>query len=57
MRYSVGEEITFKKQHACGSFNWKVDKVGAVIKLECIGCNRVISLLPSEVDRRKKQMK
>ncbi|HHT55046.1 MAG TPA: DUF951 domain-containing protein [Acholeplasma sp.] len=57
MRYSIGEQITFKKNHACGSNVWEVIKLGAVIKLECQGCKRLISLLPSEIDHRKKQKK
>lgn len=54
MRYNLGEEIQFKKKHACGSDIWIVSKIGATLKLECKGCNRLISLLPVEVDKRKK---
>lgn len=54
MRYQIDQTLIFKKKHACGSFEWKVIKLGADIKLECLGCKRVISLLPSEVDKRKK---
>lgn len=54
MRYQVDDILVFKKKHACGATNWKVIKVGADLKLECLGCKRVISLLPSEVDKRKK---
>lgn len=57
MRYSVGEVITFKKNHACGNNVWEITALGAVIKLKCQGCKRLISLLPSEIDKRKKQMK
>lgn len=54
MRYKESEILEFKKKHACGSFNWQVIKLGATIKLECLGCKRLISLLPSEIDKRKK---
>lgn len=56
MRYNIDEVIPFKKKHACGSSLWKIIKVGATIKLECEGCKRQITLLPSEIDRRKKQI-
>lgn len=54
MRYKELEILEFKKKHACGSFNWQVIKLGATIKLECLGCKRHISLLPIEIDKRKK---
>lgn len=54
MRYHELEIIEFKKKHACGNNNWQIIRLGASIKLECLGCKRQISLLPSEIDRRKK---
>jgi len=54
MRYNIDDVITFKKNHACGSNMWKIIKLGATIRLECCGCKRQITLLPSEIDRRKK---
>ncbi|WP_084156691.1 DUF951 domain-containing protein [Haploplasma axanthum] len=54
MRYQINQTILFKKNHACGSNEWKVQTLGAMIKLECCGCKRVISLLPSDIDSRKK---
>ena len=56
MRYQVNQKLTFKKNHACGSNEWLIIKVGADLKLECLGCKRVINLLPSEIDKRKKQI-
>lgn len=55
MRYNLDETIIFKKNHACGNNIWKVVKLGAIIKLECVKCMRQISLLPSEIDKRKKK--
>lgn len=54
MRYKENQTLTFKKNHACGNNNWRVIKGGAIIKLECMQCLRQISLLPSEIDKRKK---
>lgn len=54
MRYQVNEILNFKKKHACGESKWKVIKTGVDLKLECLGCKRVISMLPSEVDKKKK---
>jgi len=57
MRYKQLDILTFKKKHNCGSHEWKVLTVGADIRLECQGCFRRISLLPSEIDKRLKVKK
>lgn len=54
MRYQIDEILTFKKNHACGSNEWKIVKIGVELKLECLGCKRNIVLLPIEVDKRRK---
>lgn len=50
--YNVGDVITFKKKHPCGSNTWKVIKTGVDYKLECCGCGRQI-IIP-RVDLKKK---
>lgn len=54
MRYKEKTTLTFKKKHACGSFEWEVLSSGADVRLECLGCKRRITLLPSEIDKRIK---
>lgn len=53
--YKLGEIVITKKPHVCGSKNWKILRVGADIKLECCGCNRVIMLPSYELDKRIKK--
>lgn len=55
MRYEENDLITFRKNHACGNNVWEVYKTGAIIKLKCTKCNRVISLLATEIDKRIKK--
>lgn len=45
-----------KKQHVCGSKEWKVIKLGSDIKLECTQCNRVILVKRSEMSKKFKEM-
>ena len=40
--YDVGDVISFKKKHPCGSSDWRVIKTGVDYKLECVGCGRQI---------------
>ena len=42
MEYNVGDIVITKKQHQCGSNEWKIRRVGVDCKLECQGCGHVI---------------
>jgi hypothetical protein len=53
----MDEIVTTKKPHVCGSNEWKVIRTGADIKLECVGCKRVIMLSTVELDKRVKNKK
>lgn len=54
--YKVNDTLVFKKSHPCGSSSWKVLRIGADMKLECCGCNRVIMLSRVEVNKRVKKI-
>ncbi|MBQ9520735.1 MAG: DUF951 domain-containing protein [Acholeplasmatales bacterium] len=53
--YELNEIIKTKKPHVCGSNEWKVIRVGADIKLECLGCKRIIMLPTYELDKKIKK--
>jgi hypothetical protein len=42
--YEVGDIVKMKKQHPCGSKDWKILRVGADFRLECMGCGRQVML-------------
>ena len=42
MEYNVVDIVITKKQHPCGSKEWKITRVGVDFKLECQGCGHVI---------------
>lgn len=50
--YQIGDILEFKKNHPCGSKQWKVLKTGVIYKLECVGCQRII--LVDRIDLTKK---
>lgn len=35
----VGDRVTLRKTHPCGSTQWQVYRVGADIGLRCLGCD------------------
>ena len=36
--YDIGDIVTLKKQHPCGSKEWLILRVGADFRLKCLGC-------------------
>ena len=40
--YEVGDIVTLKKPHPCGSKEWEILRVGADFRLKCMGCGHQI---------------
>lgn len=40
----IGDIVEMKKTHPCGSSAWEIIRLGADIKIKCIGCGRIIML-------------
>jgi len=38
MNIQLGDILTMKKAHPCGSDRWQVLRIGADFKLRCLGC-------------------
>lgn len=47
--------IQLKKKHPCGSYLWRVLEIGADVKIECLGCGRVVALDREEITRKIKR--
>ena len=43
-KFAVGDIVEMKKQHPCGSKEWKVTRVGADFKIKCLGCEHQVML-------------
>ena len=54
--YEIGDSVTLKKAHPCGSADWVVVRLGADIGLECRGCGRRVLLTRRELGRRTKKL-
>jgi hypothetical protein len=48
--------VRLRKPHPCGSYEWKIVRLGADIGLECIQCNRRVLLSRRKLARRLKQI-
>ena len=53
--YELDQIVKTKKPHVCGSNEWKVVRTGADLKLECVGCKRIIMIASYELDKRVKK--
>lgn len=40
--FAVGDIVKLKKPHPCGSSEWKVLRVGADFRLQCLGCGHQV---------------
>ncbi len=47
MDYNLGDIVSTKKAHPCGSKTWEITRVGVDFKLKCQGCGHVI-IMPRE---------
>jgi hypothetical protein len=54
MDFRMGELLTLKKRHPCGSYQWEVVRIGMDIGIRCQGCQRRILLPRRDLERRVK---
>ena len=53
--FQLGDVITTKKKHVCGNDKWKIIRVGADIKMECINCKRIVLISRVELEKKVKK--
>ena len=51
MDIRIGDVLTLKKKHPCGSYNWRTLRVGADFKLKCLGCGHEIISPRSKIQK------
>lgn len=42
--FNLGDIVEMKKQHPCGSYQFEIIRVGADIKIKCVGCSRIVMI-------------
>ena len=48
MNYQLNDIVEMKKQHPCKKSNqWKIVRMGADIKVKCLGCNAIFRKIKS----------
>lgn len=56
MNINIGDILTMKKQHPCGSKEWEVLRIGADFKLKCCGCKHIVMLPRVKVEKNIKKV-
>ena len=56
MDIQVGDVLTMKKKHPCGSTQWEVLRIGADFKLRCQGCGHEIMGTRSKFEKNIKSI-
>lgn len=56
MDYKLNDIVTMKKEHPCGNNEFKIVRVGADIKIECLKCGRLVMLPRVEFNKKIKKV-
>lgn len=54
--FDLSDIVETKKTHPCGSNKWEVIRVGADIKIRCLGCGRIVMIPRSKFEKSIKKV-
>ena len=52
----LGDTVQMRKTHPCGSATWSVIRIGADIKIKCLGCGRIVMMERADFVKRRKKV-
>ena len=53
---AVGDVAYMKKPHPCGSYEWKILRIGADFRVLCLGCGRQVMLPRAKFEKGIKKL-
>ncbi len=56
MDIQIGDIVTLKKQHPCGSKEWEVLRVGMDFRLKCMGCDHQVMIPRKQAEKNIRQI-
>ncbi|WP_377887217.1 DUF951 domain-containing protein [Alkalihalobacillus sp. R86527] len=54
--FELNDVVEMKKSHPCGENKWKIIRMGADIRIKCLGCNHSVMLPRREFSRKIKKV-
>jgi len=55
-KFSLDSIVTLRKSHPCGSSDWKVIRYGSDVKIQCLGCDRIVMIDRPTLQKRIKKV-
>jgi len=52
--YDLHDIVEMKKQHPCGENRWEIIRMGADIRIKCLGCGQLVMMPRREFNRKMK---
>lgn len=57
MQYKLNDIVILKKEHACHkSKEWQIIRVGADIKIKCLGCGSIVMMDREKFNKKLKKV-
>ena len=56
MEYNLNDIVEMKKKHPCGVNSWEIVRMGADIKIKCLGCGAIIMFSRRDFEKRLKKV-
>ena len=56
MDLQVGDKVITKKNHPCGKNEFLILRIGADIKIRCVGCGREVMLPRQKIEKNIKRI-
>ena len=54
MELLLNDVLTLKKPHPCGARDWKVLRIGADLRIKCLGCGHELLLPRHKIEKQIK---
>jgi len=54
--FTLNDLVEMKKPHPCGENKWKIIRMGADIRIKCLGCSRSILIPRNEFAKKLKRI-
>ena len=56
IKYRLGDIIELRKEHPCGSKQFKILRVGSVMRVVCMGCSRDMDIDRLKLEKSTKKI-
>jgi len=56
LKFEIGDQVTLKKPHPCGSKDFVIVRMGADFRIKCQGCDKELWLSRRKLERRTRKI-